>query len=71
MLSTTCISAILVTMFESHLNTCNKSMKTSVLQGNLVIKISRFFYLKKLIMSLMQNSFIDPMPIAIDFEIHK
>ena len=67
----TCISAILVTMFEAHLNICNKSMKTRILQGNFVINKSCFFYSKKLIMSTMQTPFIDAMPITIDFSTHK
>jgi len=67
----TCISTILVTMFEPHLNTCNKSMKTHILQSNNVIILSCFFYLKNLIMSIMLNSFVKPVPIAIDFATHK
>jgi hypothetical protein len=67
----TCISAILVTMFEPHFNTCNKNTKTHILQSNFVIKTSCFFYLKKLIMSIIQNSFVKPVSIAIGFTTHK
>jgi len=67
----TCISAILVTMFEPHFNTCNKNTKTHILQGNFVIKTSCFLCLKKLIMSFMQNSVVEPVPIALGFTTHK
>ena len=67
----TWISAILVTMFEPYFNTCNKNTKTHIQQGNFIIKTSCFIYFKKLIMLIMQNSLIKPMPIALDFTTHK
>ena len=33
-------------MFEPHFNTWNKNTKTHIIQGNLVIKTSYFFYFK-------------------------